>query len=95
MFKASSVNYKAPPNVSLFETAPSTTFDHPGLHRNRPVDGAMFEVNSSMKCAGAQVNQTECPYTHPCQMLGQRVDEEVEKMIIWGIFCWELNDKID
>jgi hypothetical protein len=55
----------------------------------------MFEVNSSMKCAGAQVNQTECPYTHPCQMLGQRVDEEVEKMIIWGIFCWELNDKID
>lgn len=38
-----------------------------GLHRNRPVDGAMFEVNSSMKCAGAQVNQTECPFTHPCQ----------------------------
>eukprot|EP00438_Fugacium_kawagutii_P024652 Skav213931 [mRNA] locus=scaffold2679:35106:52918:- [translate_table: standard] len=41
-----------------------------GLHRNRPADGELFEVNGTIKCSGAQVNQTECPYTHPCQMLG-------------------------
>ncbi|CAJ1402607.1 unnamed protein product [Effrenium voratum] len=37
-----------------------------GLHRNKPTD-VFFAVNGTAKCAGAQVNQTKCPFTHDCQ----------------------------
>eukprot|EP00931_Biecheleriopsis_adriatica_P049028 TRINITY_DN28353_c0_g1_i1.p1 TRINITY_DN28353_c0_g1~~TRINITY_DN28353_c0_g1_i1.p1 ORF type:complete len:1538 (+),score=223.45 TRINITY_DN28353_c0_g1_i1:91-4704(+) len=39
-----------------------------GLHTSIPENGEMlFEVNGAQKCAGLQLNNTECPFTHPCQ----------------------------